>query len=51
MILYKIIKKNLTKNLRKKGGRNNQGVITVRHRGGGLARRYRIIDFLNIIII
>ncbi len=31
--------------LRKKGGRNNQGRITVRHRGGGHKRRYRIIDF------
>ncbi|BAL98446.1 MULTISPECIES: 50S ribosomal protein L2 [Caldilinea] len=31
--------------LRKKSGRNNRGVITVRHRGGGHKRRYRIIDF------
>lgn len=31
--------------LAKKGGRNNRGVITVRHRGGGHKRRYRIIDF------
>lgn len=31
--------------LRKKAGRNNRGVITVRHRGGGHKRRYRIIDF------
>ena len=29
----------------KKGGRNNRGRITVRHRGGGHKRRYRIIDF------
>ncbi|MCF4152469.1 50S ribosomal protein L2 [Dethiosulfovibrio sp. F2B] len=29
----------------KKGGRNNNGRITMRHRGGGNARRYRIIDF------
>jgi large subunit ribosomal protein L2 len=28
-----------------KAGRNNQGKITVRHRGGGVKRRYRIIDF------
>jgi len=34
----------ITKNHRKKG-RNNRGVITVRHRGGGHKRRYRIIDF------
>jgi large subunit ribosomal protein L2 len=31
--------------LAKKGGRNNRGRITVRHRGGGHKRRYRIIDF------
>jgi len=29
----------------KTGGRNNQGKITVRHRGGGHKRRYRVIDF------
>src|SRR5579871_4371259 len=28
-----------------KAGRNNQGRITSRHRGGGVKRRYRIIDF------
>lgn len=37
--------KNLTAALRKSGGRNNKGRITVRHRGGGHRRRYRIIDF------
>lgn len=37
--------KSLTKPLRKKGGRNNQGRITVRHVGGGHKRRYRMIDF------
>lgn len=37
--------KSLTTALRKKGGRNNKGRITVRHRGGGHRRRYRIIDF------
>lgn len=37
--------KSLVKSLRKKGGRNNQGRISVRHRGGGAKRRYRIIDF------
>jgi large subunit ribosomal protein L2 len=31
--------------LRKKAGRNARGVITVRHRGGGHKRQYRIIDF------
>ena len=37
--------KSLTAALRKKGGRNNTGRITVRRRGGGHKRRYRIIDF------
>src|SRR5690349_8494330 len=37
--------KSLTEALRKRGGRNNQGRLTVRHRGGGHKRRYRIIDF------
>ena len=30
---------------KRKGGRNNQGVITTRHRGGGHKRTYRLIDF------
>lgn len=37
--------KSLLKPLRKKGGRNNQGRITVRHRGGGHKKQYRVIDF------
>jgi large subunit ribosomal protein L2 len=37
--------KSLTVSLKKKGGRNNQGRLTVRHQGGGHKRRYRIIDF------
>lgn len=37
--------KSLTKPLRRTGGRNAQGRMTVRHRGGGHQRRYRIIDF------
>ena len=37
--------KSLTVTLTKNGGRNNQGRITVRHRGGGAKRKYRIIDF------
>jgi large subunit ribosomal protein L2 len=37
--------KKLLRPLKKKGGRNNQGKITVRHRGGGHKRRYRVIDF------
>ncbi|MDD4837311.1 MAG: 50S ribosomal protein L2, partial [Dethiosulfovibrio sp.] len=37
--------KSLLAPLSKKGGRNNNGRITMRHRGGGNARRYRMIDF------
>ena len=37
--------KKLTRALRKSGGRNNTGRITIRRRGGGHKRRYRIIDF------
>lgn len=37
--------RSLVTSMRKKGGRNNRGRITVRHRGGGHKRRYRIIDF------
>lgn len=37
--------KSLLLPLKKKGGRSNQGKITVRHRGGGAKRRLRIIDF------
>ncbi len=37
--------RSLTEAIRKHGGRNNTGRVTVRHRGGGHKRRYRIIDF------
>ena len=37
--------KSLVVTLQKNAGRNNQGKITVRHRGGGTRRKYRIIDF------
>jgi len=37
--------KSLLLPLKKRGGRNKQGRITVRHRGGGAKRRLRIIDF------
>ena len=37
--------KSLTVTKTKTNGRNNQGRITVRHRGGGAKRKYRIIDF------
>ena len=38
-------RKKLVRPLKKTGGRNSTGKITVRHRGGGHKRRYRIIDF------
>lgn len=37
--------KSLTEPIKRTGGRNNQGRITMRHVGGGHKRRYRIIDF------
>ena len=37
--------KSLLAPLTEKGGRNNTGRITVRHRGGGHKKRYRIVDF------
>ncbi len=37
--------KSLLKILKKNSGRNNTGKITVRHRGGGMRKKYRIIDF------
>jgi large subunit ribosomal protein L2 len=37
--------KSLTEPIREKGGRNNQGRTTMRYRGGGHKRRYRIVDF------
>ena len=37
--------KSLLAPLKKSGGRNNMGKITVRHQGGGHKRKYRIIDF------
>ena len=40
--------KSLVVPKRKNDGRNNQGKITVRHRGGGVKRKYRIIDFKRI---
>lgn len=44
-ITKKSPEKSLTEHLVKNSGRNNQGHITTRHRGGGNKRRYRIIDF------
>ena len=37
--------KSLIRPIHSKGGRNNQGRITVRHQGGGHKRAYRLIDF------
>ncbi len=37
--------KSLLVPIKKSGGRNSQGKITIRHRGGGAKRQYRIIDF------
>jgi large subunit ribosomal protein L2 len=39
--------KSLTVSLRKSGGRNNRGRVTIRRRGGGSKRKYRIIDFIR----
>ncbi len=44
-ITKKTPEKSLTVIIKKNGGRNNQGKITVRHQGGGAKRKYRIIDF------
>ena len=44
-ITAKTPEKSLVVSLKKNAGRNNQGKITVRHRGGGSRRKYRIIDF------
>jgi large subunit ribosomal protein L2 len=40
--------RRLTKPQKKTGGRNNQGKITSRHRGGGHKQRYRVIDFKRV---
>ena len=44
-ITKKTPEKSLTINLKTTAGRNAHGRITSRHRGGGVKRRYRIIDF------
>jgi large subunit ribosomal protein L2 len=44
-ITKKTPEKSLLTPIKKKGGRNNQGRVTIRHRGGGHKRMYRIIDF------
>src|SRR6476469_10847441 len=40
--------RKLTEGLRKSGGRNSNGRVTARHRGGGAKRRYRQIDFKRL---
>ena len=44
-ITKKTPEKSLLASKSRQAGRNNQGKITVRHRGGGAKRKYRIIDF------
>ena len=44
-ITTNVPEKSLTVTIKKNGGRNNQGKITVRHHGGGEKRKYRIIYF------
>ncbi len=39
--------KALTKHVSAKSGRNNRGVITVRHQGAGHKKRYRVVDFMQ----
>ncbi len=39
--------KSLVRPIHSKGGRNNQGRVTVRHQGGGHKRAYRLIDFVR----
>src|SRR5437667_2131661 len=40
--------KSLTEPVKKTGGRNNYGRLTMRHQGGGHKRRYRVIDFKRV---
>ncbi len=44
-VTKKAPEKSLLVTLKKRSGRNNQGKITVRHRGGGTKIKYRLIDF------
>jgi large subunit ribosomal protein L2 len=39
------VKSLVTKGVNRRSGRNNQGKITVRHRGGGARRKYRLVDW------
>lgn len=44
-ITKSVPEKTLVETLKKHAGRNNQGRVTLRHRGGGSKRKYRVIDF------
>lgn len=44
-VTAKVPEKSLLAPLKKRAGRNDQGRLTVRHRGGGAKRQYRLIDF------
>lgn len=48
-ITQKSPERSLTVGLRKSGGRNAYGRITVRHRGGGAQKKYRMVDFKRIV--
>ena len=45
VLTKKAPEKALLRPMSKNGGRNNQGYITCRHKGGGNKRKYRVIDF------
>ncbi|MBT3816990.1 MAG: 50S ribosomal protein L2 [Candidatus Magasanikbacteria bacterium] len=47
-ITKKTPEKSLVKRLKRHSGRNNTGRITIRHRGGGVKRLYRIVDFARL---
>ena len=47
MITKDAPEKSLLAPMHSKAGRNNTGKITIRHRGGGVARRYRTVDFMR----
>ena len=51
VLTKKAPEKSLLKPVKKTGGRNSYGRITVRHIGGGNRQKYRIIDFKRNIIV
>lgn len=46
-ITKKTPEKSLTESVKRKAARNNTGMITMRHQGGGHKRRYRLVDFIR----